>query len=324
MPKDKTKDKTEIRRSLLQNFTFGTGMVHLLSAMIATIVSYVTNMNDTLSLQRNFVVWPADGASGPFTFTHATGMSVMLRWPVILFFTLSFVYQIAVSVPDMEYTRNHLWSMYYSGCIIHGVQPLRWVEYSFSASFLMVLVAALNGVNDFHFMILIFFCTWTLMMLGLVQELYAKVYRQSYMSSVSIKADSTYISFMIPHFTGWILHAVVWLLMWDKFVMSVNETAPGAWVYAFFGFVFTLYTSFGIVQLVQMSCIYVELMKILPDEPVVQNDPVGFYKAADAIVERHSYQSEFAYVSLSLVCKSVTAWILFGGIGAAASKNAFS
>ena len=324
---EKVKKKRFQLRDTLHDFTFWTSVVHLVSGMVATIVSYSLNFDDTVSLRRNFVKWPQDGASGPFMHDYERGIDVMLRWPVILFFTLSCLFQVAISAPNFAFTKNHVWDVYYEGCIRYGVHVLRWLEYSFSSSALLIIVAAMNGIDDFHFMVLIFSSNWTLMIIGLVQEVYSKAYRQAYMNSVSTKSDSTYITYVLPHLAGWVLHIALWGIFMDKFVLSVKATHTPGWVYAFFGFIFLMYTSFGIVQFVQMTMTYFEIKKdeeLLPSKPKVQKDVALFYKKFDSIVAKHSVRSEFAYVSLSLLCKTLTAWILFGGINASSSAHTFS
>lgn len=61
----------------------------------------------------------------------------------------------------------------YEKWIENKINPLRWIEYSFSASFMNVLIALLSGVLDIQVLISIYVLTALCMLLGLACELTA-------------------------------------------------------------------------------------------------------------------------------------------------------
>jgi len=80
---------------------------------------------------------------------------------VVTFFLLSAGFQYAQSWNKQEYSQR---------VKSNGVNELRYVEYSISASVMMILIACVVGVYDVFTHILIFTCTFLCMMLGLVAD----------------------------------------------------------------------------------------------------------------------------------------------------------
>ena len=80
---------------------------------------------------------------------------------VIAFFCLSAAFQYAQSWNKEEYRTR---------VVTNAVNELRYIEYSLSASVMMILIACVVGVYDVFTHILVFTCTFLCMMLGLVSD----------------------------------------------------------------------------------------------------------------------------------------------------------
>ena len=172
-----------------------------------------------------------------------------------------------------------------------AIVPMRWVEYSFSASCLFVLAELINGVVDLYHVLLIFASMWTVMMMGLLQEVSAFYLRQLGAGGVSR------LEFLLPHLIGWVPYIVMWFEAFDRFRLDMSKikpASPPAWVTGFYSVLFLLFTSFGFNQFVEMWRLY----GVRTDEEVA----------------RIATRAEYVYVSLSLLAKTSCAAFLLSGL----------
>lgn len=130
---------------------------------------------------------------------------------------------------------------YYISNIEKGQNILRWVEYSISAPIMIIIIALLNGVTSLQTLLLIFFTTSTIMLLGYITEL--------------LDSDEySYFKF-VPHLVGWIPYMIVWTVIFITFGTSVvnSPSKPPNFVYAIVFTLFFLFTTFGINQLLYLA-----------------------------------------------------------------------
>lgn len=150
----------------------------------------------------------------------------------------------------------------------------RWIEYSFSAAVMRVLVGALSGVNDLHTIVLQFGLTAITMIFGLVFEL-----ENSKLRLVGrIKWYIYWLGF-IPHFFSWII-----ILAYFFYSLSVGD--PPTFVYAIIFIIFFLDLSFAVIlglQWLGKRCF------------------------------RPYVNGEIAFIILSFTSKNLLAWINFFG-----------
>ena len=135
--------KSYKKAPLLRAFTICTGLVHLGSA-IATIALHI---DKKAPLEEPFLGWPSrtqmdDPTLNRFsTGTHPAGQVSFLAM-VSAFFFLSAGFQIIPAfVPQ-------IWEFQTGLLLERNVQPLRWIEYSVSASLMFMISAILNGTFD--------------------------------------------------------------------------------------------------------------------------------------------------------------------------------
>ena len=194
-----------------------------------------------------------------------------LGWLVISFHLLSFFFQGLAAFTNS--LKSGLFGYKYSIMIEKGKNPLRFIEYSVSASVMLICIALLNGVTNMFLLISIAGLTAGCQIMGLVVE---------------------YLPFQSPlklvlHFVGWFQFLCAYGIIAHAFFNSINAVPnlePPEFVYWIVGLLFLLYSSFGGVQLVE----------VIMDWNGSQID---------------KYNKEMAYVTLSLTAKLVLGILIF-------------
>ena len=153
------------------------------------------------------------------------------------------------------------------------INIIRWVEYSFSSSIMIVIISMLVGVYDLSSLILLFTVNAGMILFGWMMEKH---------NQVTVKTNWTSYIF------GCIMGIVPWIVITLYLVGSAQLTsnAVPTFVYWIFGTLFVFFNIFAINQLLQ----YLK---------------VGKWK--------NYLYGEAAYILLSLVAKSLLAWQVFFG-----------
>ena len=274
----------------LRVFIGVTAALHFIQFIVVVSLKYGKHLRSSFPLHVNYATWPEklDAAKG-FVNVSTGHYPVDLGWCVAAFFLLSSVFQFLSIIP-------FFWNNY----VRSGVHPLRWIEYSVSASCLILTAAVVVGIDDLHFILLFFFANFTVMMLGLIQEGRAHMYR------ALVEANKTkprgvfdFIEFLLPHGVGWVLYAVIWYILYDKFTLASNHGTkhPPTIVQAFYAINLILFAGFGILQFVQMYLYY----------NCIHDQRFG---------RMHVYliNCEWVYAAFSLITKTFAAWFLYAGV----------
>ncbi len=154
-----------------------------------------------------------------------------------------------------------------------GINRFRWYEYALSSSLMLVLIAALFGVNDLGALILIFGLNATMNLFGLLMEK---------MNSGTNKENVDWTSFVYGSIAGIIPWIVIVLYAFGN---SDPSEVPG--------FVYGIVVS------------YFVFFNLFPINMILQYLKVGKWK--------NYLYGERAYIVLSLLAKTVLAWfVLFG------------
>jgi hypothetical protein len=149
----------------------------------------------------------------------------------------------------------------------------RWIEYSFSASIMHVMIAMLSGVMSVQLLLAIAGLTVVTMLCGLLQE---KVnYR--YQGKLDRKTFWPFWIGCVPHLAGW---AVIYI----TFGYSAGDAPPFVWI-----------VMFGLFQTDALFAVNMYL----------QQSEWWRWK-------RYVF-GEYVFIFLSLVAKSMLAWTNFGG-----------
>jgi len=178
---------------------------------------------------------------GPQTHTFDCGDELCYYdygWMIIAFHMLSFVFQLGAALTDL--CDNGCCGYKYSEQVVEGKNPLRFLEYSISASIMLMVIAMINGIIDVHLLACIAVLTASCQLCGLVVE-YLDDEKQRGLKWIS-------------HLNGWITFCTAyWCIARAYFgSMEYSDASPPDFVYAIVVALFLLYASFGLVQLVEL------------------------------------------------------------------------
>jgi hypothetical protein len=118
-----------------------------------------------------------------------------------------------------------------------GINKVRWIEYSLSASVMMVAIALLVGVYDAMSLIMIFVLTAIMNLMGLVMEVHNQTTEKT-----------NWLSYWIGCFAGIIPWLVIAFYFWNS---AMNGSRPPAFVYWIFVSIFIFFNSFAINMILQ-------------------------------------------------------------------------
>lgn len=157
-----------------------------------------------------------------------TLFELSLPWLIAIFFFLSAGFHLAIAtVYNKHYNRN----------LKLGINKARWIEYSLSASVMIVAIGMLVGIYDFASLIMLFALIAIMNLLGLVME----VHNQT--------TDRTnWLSYWVGCLAGAVPWLVVALYMW----LGAHEgsRAP-AFVYWIFVSIFVFFSCFAVNMVLQ-------------------------------------------------------------------------
>jgi len=182
---------------------------------------------------------------------------------VAAFLLLAALDHLLVAVPPLR--------GWYERSLARGRNPARWIEYSLSASLMVVLIAMLTGVSDGGALLALFGVNAAMILFGWLMET---------TNEGRERADWR------PFVFGCVAGAVPWAVIVYSIAGSVagDGDGPPGFVYAIFVTLFALFNSFAVNQALQFA-------------------RVGRWR--DALV------AEWGYLVLSLVAKSLLAWQVF-------------
>ena len=207
----------------------------------------------------------------PVSCDEGSCYGINLGWLIISFHFLSFAFQLLATLTNFKPILGYK----YSDMIDKNKNPLRFIEYSFSASIMLIAIALLNGVTDINLITSIAVLTAACQLCGLAVE---------FTENYKIK--------WLLHLTGWLQFCWAYGIIGHAFFRSIqaskDNSTPGPpdFVYIIVIVLFLLYASFGFVQLIEL---------ILRDK---------FNK----------YTKEKSYVILSLTAKLVLGWMIFSNV----------
>jgi hypothetical protein len=155
-----------------------------------------------------------------------------------------------------------------------GMNPYRWYEYALSSSIMLVFLSTFVGVWDLWSLVMIFVLNAMMIMFGYLME---KI------NQYTKKTDwSPYLLGCVSGFTPWVVTAAYFIA-----ALSSAETKPPTFVYLTLVIYFIMFNTFSINMILQYK---------------------GISKWKDYLF------GERVYIILSLVAKSILAWLVFIGI----------
>lgn len=242
----------------LRTFNFVMAGLHFLQALIILIISsdfrvpLVTNF-----LSFNDSTKQLEAASQRMT-------DIPFVWFIVIFFLASAAAHLCVAT----FCRKS-----YEKDLKNGINRVRWIEYAFSASTMMIAIAMLAGVYDLSTLLLMFVLTAGMNLMGLAMELW------------NLKSDKTnWFSYWVGCGLGiapWIVYVIY---LWGSAVYG--DAKPPTFVYFILVSIFLMFNSFAVNMWLQYK----------------KKGPWANYLYGERV-----------YIILSLVAKSALAWQVFAG-----------
>ncbi len=257
MPADRQDETRPLQRLRLYNGALG--LLHLAQGVLILIIS-----NDfALPLTTSFLRFDPMTAS-PQPFIDQVG-TLRLGPLVALFLFLAAADHLLVAAP-----RIFDW---YAANLSRGVNYARWMEYSFSASIMIVLIAMLSGMYDIPGLVLLFCLNATMILFGLLME------RRN---AAGERTD------WMPFVFGCLAGIVPWIIIAVYFGSAAADSSNGVPKFVY-GIVFSLFIFFNSFAL----NMYLQYRRVGP--------------------WRDYLFGEKMYLLLSLLAKSALAWQVFAG-----------
>lgn len=209
---NKTISKISLRR-----YNFIAAFLHLAQGIIILILS----KSYLLTLTGSFLSFNPSSRSLEPTTTSLFRISL----PIIIafFFFLSAIAHFSVATfYNKRYNKN----------LDKGINKARWIEYSLSASLMMVAIALLVGVYDLMSLLMIFSLVALMNLMGLMMEVHNQTTKRT-----------NWLSYLIGCFAGVIPWIVIAFYMW---IGAVNGSKAPAFVYWIFVSIFIFFNCFAI------------------------------------------------------------------------------
>lgn len=258
------KQKTNISLPSLHNWNLWLAIIHAVQGAVILLLS----VSRVFPVETHYLT--ADPAAtelaGHTVLGNATRhlFDINMAYLIAAFF---FISAIAHGLVATVY-RNR-----YEADLKKKVNKMRWIEYSLSASIMMVAIAVLSGVTDLSLLIAIFALDAVMNLLGLAME----IYNQG-------KAKPNWLAYFIGVKAGF----VPWLIF-GVYIWGANVYGSGSiptFVYWIYLSMFLLFGSFAANMLLQYR-------------------KTGQWK--------DYLYGERVYMILSLVAKTLLAWQVFAG-----------
>lgn len=201
----------------LRTYNWVMGGLHLLQAIL--ILALATDF--TLPVTAAFLEGPP-GTPAP---APTTLFNLSIAWGVATFLLLSALFHFIVASIGSNRYRDQL---------SRGQNQFRWIEYSLSASIMIVLIAMLPGITDVAALIALFGVNAGMIFFGSVQERY------------EAPGGSLW-----PFWLGVVLGVMPWIAIGIYLVSPGSDAQPPGFVYGIFVSLFVFFNAFAIVQLLQ-------------------------------------------------------------------------
>ncbi|HET7673481.1 MAG TPA: heliorhodopsin HeR [Candidatus Saccharimonadales bacterium] len=179
------------------------------------------------------------------------------------FFVSALAHLFIGTVYSKTYTRN----------LSKGINKARWVEYSVSASIMIVAVSLLVGIYDIAILAGAFALTAIMNLMGLVMEVHNQTTEKI-----------NWLSYWIGTFAGLVPWAIIAFYFWAS--DQYGNASPPTFVYWIFVSIFLFFSCFALNM-------------------VLQYKKTGKW--------RDYRYGELVYIWLSLIAKSALAWQVFAG-----------
>ena len=212
----------QIMPAKLRRLNLIAGFIHLLSGVAIVVIS----RNFAIPISGNYLAY--DTATKTLNPASVTLFNIQLPWLIAIFFFLSaFFHFVIATVYNKQYNAN----------LKLGVNKARWIEYSISASVMMVAIAILVGVYDLTSLLMIFALTGIMNLMGLVME---------------VHNQTTEKTNWLSYYIGCISGIIPWIVIAFYFWLSAHKgSAAPTFVYWIFVSIFVFFSCFAVNMVLQ-------------------------------------------------------------------------
>lgn len=261
-PQTKKTSKLAIKVDSLRRWNFVLAGLHAVQGLLVLVLAQAVTFPVHVSFLTLNSLSPANQPDLVPAMQNV--MNVNLAYLVAAFFFMSAIAHLSLATVCREWYEKNL---------KNHINKARWIEYSFSASTMMIAIAILSGVYDLASLIAIFALTAVMNLCGLLMEVWNAKSRQV-----------NWLSFIVGCIAGIIPWVMIGVYFWGTNVYGSGQIPT--FVYAIYGSLFLFFNCFAVNMYLQYK-------------------KVGRW--ADYLY------GERVYMILSLVAKSVLAWQVFFG-----------
>lgn len=211
-----------ITNSKLKRLNLIAGFLHLFQGILVLILS----KSFAIPVSGNYLYFNESSQ----TLVPATTKLFNVQLPLLIaiFFFLSAFFHFYIAT--LHYKR-------YNSDLKIGINKARWVEYSISASVMMLAIAMLVGVYDFSSLLMLFSLTAIMNLMGLLMEVHNQTTK-----------ETNWLSYYIGCFAGIIPWVVIAFYMW----LGAQKGSPApTFVYWIFVSIFVFFSCFAVNMILQ-------------------------------------------------------------------------
>lgn len=212
----------QITTNNLRKFNLIMGFLHLTQGITILLISKVF----TLPISGNYLAFNASTQ----TLEPTTKILFDLSLPILIaiFFFLSAIAHLVIAT---------IYNKQYNKDLSQGINKARWIEYSLSASIMMVAISLLVGIYDVMSLVMIFALAAIMNLMGLVMEVHNQTTKRT-----------NWLSYIIGCFAGLIPWVVIAFYMW---LGADNGSKAPTFVYWIFASIFVFFNCFAINMVLQ-------------------------------------------------------------------------
>lgn len=206
----------------LQNYNIAAGMLHVAQGIAVVLLSKEVLVPVTGSyLEFNT-------ATQSLQPTTTDLFNISMPWLVAIFLFMSAI---------AHFTIGTVYRKRYQKDLKQGINKARWVEYSLSASVMIVAISLLVGIYDGMSLVMMFSLVAIMNLLGLVMEVHNQTTKRT-----------NWLSYWIGCLAGAIPWVVIAFYMW---LGAQNGSAAPAFVYWIFVSIFLFFNAFAVNMVLQ-------------------------------------------------------------------------
>jgi hypothetical protein len=221
--KDTTASAAKTSPPRLRRFNLWMGVVHLIQGIAVLALSNGFSLPVTTAFVR------LDPATETLAPDYQTAFDLPIGPLVALFLFMSAAAHFIITAP-----RVYEW---YAGNLLKGANYARWIEYAFSSSVMIVVIAMLVGIYDLVALVALFAVNATMILFGLLMELHNQTTERTNWTS---------------YWFGVVAGAVPWIAITIYLIGAGGpEGGPPGFVYGIFFSLFLFFNVFAVNMVLQ-------------------------------------------------------------------------